>query len=184
MVADEINCTGMPDPELTAAASDDGLTDEDRRLLKKYERTFIGTFAHTLDTKGRLVIPQVFRDELGDSFCIAPSYDFQSIDIYPKLNWARMREDAERRASRKIKLRRYLEQLDAFSFRDQECDAQGRVLLPTKIRAAILGNEKEVEITGNSDHIRVVTREKGEEQFRQFMADLPSLLDEFDDDDD
>ena len=42
---------------------------------------FIGSFNHSLDNKGRLVIPQSFRDKLGETFCIAPSFDFQSVAI-------------------------------------------------------------------------------------------------------
>ena len=42
---------------------------------------FIGSFNHSLDSKGRLVIPQGFREKLGETFCVAPSFDFQSIAI-------------------------------------------------------------------------------------------------------
>ena len=48
---------------------------------------FIGSFNHSLDTKGRLVIPQNFRDKLGEKFCVAPSYDFKSIAVYPTEMW-------------------------------------------------------------------------------------------------
>ena len=71
----------------------------------------------------------------------------------------------------------YLEQLDALSFRGQECDGQGRVLLPGKIRQNILGDEKDVEITGANDHVRIVARPAADEQFAAFMADLPDILD-------
>ena len=73
-------------------------------------------------------------------------------------------------------LKRYLEQMDALSFRGQECDGQGRVLLPSKIRQCILGEEKDVEITGADDHVRIVARPAADEQFELFMADLPGIL--------
>ena len=92
--------------------------------------------------------------------------------------WARMRDRYEKLGRVNSSLRRYLEQLDALSFRDQECDGQGRVLLPAKIRACILGDDKDVEITGASDHVRVVTRVSADEQFQKFMQDLPGLLDD------
>ena len=31
---------------------------------------FMGEYNHTIDTKGRLIIPSKFRDELGDEFVI------------------------------------------------------------------------------------------------------------------
>ena len=67
---------------------------------------------------------------------------------------------------------------DALSAGAQPVDLQGRVLLPAKIRACILGDDKDVEITGASDHVRVVTRVSADEQFQKFMQDLPGLLDD------
>ena len=43
-------------------AAEELLTDEDRALLKKYSDTFIGSYAHSLDAKGRLVVPLAFRE--------------------------------------------------------------------------------------------------------------------------
>ena len=58
-----------------------GMSEEDHALLEKYSRTFTGTFAHTLDSKGRMVIPLAFRDMLGKSFTVAPEFDFKSIAV-------------------------------------------------------------------------------------------------------
>ncbi len=161
--------------ELAAAAPEE-LTEADKQLLDRYSRTFIGSYSHSLDSKGRLVIPQAFRESLGKTFCIAPSYDFESIAIYPNLMWARMRHHYEELSRRSSALNGYLEQLDALSYRDQECDIQGRVLLPGKIRSCILGDSKELDITGANDHVRVVVHTAAEEQFKQFKANLSNIL--------
>ena len=169
----------LPDAAAIAAAAavDEALTAEEQALLEKYSRTFIGSYSHSLDAKGRLVVPLAFREQLGATFCIAPSFDFKSIALYPTLMWARMRDRYEKLGRVNAQLRRYLEQLDALSFRGQECDGQGRVLLPGKIRQNILGDEKDVEITGANDHVRIVARPAADEQFAAFMADLPDILD-------
>lgn len=175
MVANEKDEVVVPEEVLTASC--ENLTEEDQRLLEKYSRTFIGSYAHSLDAKGRLVVPQGFRELLGKSFCIAPSFDFQSIALYPTLLWARMRDKYEKlNQAHNSSLKRYLEQLDALSYRGQECDNQGRVLLPAKIRACILKDEKDVDITGANDHVRVVAHISGDEQFKDFMTDLPGIL--------
>ena len=166
----------LPDTAVIAAA-EEALNAEDQALLEKYSRTFIGSYSHSLDAKGRLVVPLAFREQLGATFCIAPSFDFKSIALYPTLMWARMRDRYEKLGRVNAQLRRYLEQLDALSFRGQECDGQGRVLLPGKIRQNILGDEKDVEITGANDHVRIVARPAADEQFAAFMADLPDILD-------
>ena len=178
MVANEKDEVVVPEEALAAAASDMPLTEEERRLLDKYSRTFIGSFSHSLDAKGRLVVPLVFRETLGDTFCIAPSYDFKSIALYPNLMWARMRDRYDKLGKMNSSLKRYLEQLDALSFRGQECDNQGRVLLPAKIRSCILGDEKDVDITGANDQVRGVAHISADEQLEQFMADLPSILED------
>jgi len=178
VVANEKDEVVVPEEALAAAASQEALTEEDQQLLDKYSRTFIGSFSHSLDAKGRLVVPLVFRETLGATFCIAPSYDFKSIALYPNLMWARMRDRYDKLGKMNSSLKRYLEQLDALSFRGQECDNQGRVLLPAKIRSCILGDEKDVDITGANDHVRVVAHVSADEQFQQFMADLPSILED------
>ena len=72
-----------------AAGAAEPMTEEDRQLLEKYSKTFIGSFSHSLDAKGRMVVPLAFRETLGETFCIAPSFDFKSIALYPTLQWAR-----------------------------------------------------------------------------------------------
>ncbi len=138
---------------------------------------FIGSFNHSLDNKGRLVIPQGFRDKLGETFCIAPSYDFQSIAVYPTAMWERRNAQYERLGNLNPALNRYLEQFYALSFDEQSCDAQGRILLPVNIRNKILQDERDVEITGANDHVRIVSARTGRDSWTGFMQELPSLLD-------
>ncbi|MBQ9325374.1 MAG: hypothetical protein IJ246_06370 [Clostridia bacterium] len=143
--------------------------DAEEQRLAAYEHSFIGWYSHSLDSKGRMVVPQSFREMLGESFYVAPSFDFKSIALYPRLAWARERDKYARLASFNTALSRYLEMFDALSFRDQECDSQGRILLPAKIRQMILGNEKDVEITGANDHVRVVASVKDAQNAQYFM---------------
>ena len=137
---------------------------------------FIGSFNHSLDAKGRLVIPQGFRDKLGETFCVAPSFDFKSIAIYPTEMWEKRNESYEKLGKLNPALNRYLEQFYALSYDEQTCDGQGRVLLPVNIRSKILGDERDVEITGANDHIRVVAEKVSSDGWSQFNAELPELL--------
>lgn len=137
---------------------------------------FIGSFNHSLDNKGRLVIPQSFREKLGESFCIAPSYDFNSIAVYPTAMWEKRNETYERLGSLNPALNEYLEQFYALSFDEQSCDGQGRILLPVNIRTKILGEERDVEITGANDHVRIVSAGVSRTGWESFRKDLPDLL--------
>ena len=147
---------------------------ENKGAGRKYR--FIGSFNHGLDAKGRLVIPQSFREKLGETFCVAPSFDFKSIAVYPTEMWEQRNEAYEKLGKLNPALNRYLEQFYALSYDEQACDGQGRVLLPSNIRQKILGEERDVEITGANDHIRVVAQSASSDSWTQFNAELPQLL--------
>lgn len=155
---------------------DEDLTEEDRDLLRRYSRSFTGSYSHSLDGKGRLVVPQPFRERLGTSFCVAPSKDFESIALYTNIAWARLRDRYAKLAPLRRELVEFEEQFDAFSFFGQECDAQGRILLPAKIRNHFLGDERDVEITGARDHVRIVAASRGAAQFQHFRENLDDIL--------
>ena len=144
---------------------------------EKRAKRFIGSFNHSLDAKGRLVIPQGFREKLGETFCIAPSFDFQSVAIYPTEKWEERNETYERLGKLNPALNRYLEQFYALSFDEQTCDAQGRVLLPANLRQKILREERDMEITGANDHVRVAAVSASGDIWNRFKEELPQLLD-------
>ena len=149
----------------------------DRKLMEAYEKTFIGTFSHSLDNKGRLIVPLAFREQLGDTFFIGPSFDFKAIALYPTLVWAKMREQYAQLSAFDSRLKRYLAQFDALSYRDQECDNQGRLLLPARIRQRLLGEDKDVDVCGAHDHVRIIARVKNEDDFEDFMDNIDDIQD-------
>ena len=144
--------------------------------IKPRAKRFIGSFNHSLDTKGRLVIPQNFRDKLGETFCVAPSFDFKSVAIYPTEKWEERNETYEKLGKLNPALNRYLEQFYALSYDEQTCDGQGRVLLPANIRQKILREERDMEITGANDHVRVAALSTSGDAWKNFNEELPQLL--------
>ena len=148
-----------------------GASDNRERPLR-----FIGSYSHSIDSKGRLVIPQSFRERLGETFCIAPGYDFSSIAVYPTRMWEKRNADYERLGHLNPAVNRYLEQFYALSYDGQACDAQGRILLPATIRTKILREERDGEITGANDHVRIAAAKTGEESWESFRQELPGLL--------
>ena len=141
---------------------------------RKYR--FIGSFSHGLDAKGRLVIPQPFREKLGEEFYIAPSFDFKSIAIYPTEKWEERSAQFEGRNQLSPELNAVKNFFYALSYDGQTCDGQGRVLLPANIRQKILGEERDVEITGANDHILINAAAASADNWAQFLNNLPSML--------
>ena len=141
---------------------------------RKYR--FIGSFSHGLDAKGRLVIPQPFREKLGEEFYIAPSFDFKAIAVYPNEIWEERSREFESQNVMSPSVNRVKNYFYALSYDGQTCDGQGRVLLPANIRQKILGEERDVEITGANDHILINAAAASADDWTKFMNDLPNLL--------
>lgn len=161
----------------------------DEQILEKQRKRFRGTYNHSLDGKGRLVIPLAFRQELGERFVIAPEFDFKSIAIYPEMVFMRLCEHYERlnRKKKNAQLMNYMQWFNSMSYTDQECDAQGRVLLPAKLRSMMLGEEKDVDIMGNDDHLRVAATINNMANFELFKDNLNATwaaIDELEDGED
>ena len=161
----------------------------DEQILEKQRKRFRGTYNHSLDGKGRLVIPLAFRQELGERFVIAPEFDFKSIAIYPEMVFMRLCEHYERlnRKKKNAQLMNYMQWFKSMSYTDQECDAQGRVLLPAKLRSMMLGEEKDVDIMGNDDHLRVAATINNMANFELFKDNLNATwaaIDELEDGED
>lgn len=152
------------------------LSDLDRRLLAEADQIYISSFTHTVDAKGRMVVPQVFRQMLGNSFYIAPSYDFTAVGLYTKLEWARTRYKYSSVDELDSDVREWLEFFNALSYGDQTCDAQGRVLLPTNLREALLDDEKELIVSGADNYVRITGAKANAERFKNFKGKASAIV--------
>ena len=52
---------------------------------------FMGEFNHSLDIKGRVILPASFREQLGENFVITKSFD-KCLSIYDENNWNILQE--------------------------------------------------------------------------------------------
>lgn len=143
---------------------------------------FFGSYDHSIDAKGRIIIPTVYRKDLGESFTITVGLDDESIAIYPDAAFEEMVEALYRMNRRKPAVQRQQDHVAKFSYPGMQADNQGRILLPVKLRQYILGDAKDVEISGALDHIRIVNSAIGlaedtyykehHEEIRMEIADL------------
>ena len=137
---------------------------------------FTGSFSHGIDAKGRMIIPNSMRPLLGDRFVVSPTPDYKAIAIYP-LYWLEERKkDLAQLLKKNAKAQVLMDQFSKYSYKDCETDAQGRLLLPQKMRAKYLNAAREVEINGNYDHIRVVSAEQGNLEDESFEKNIPDVL--------
>ena len=105
-----------------------------------------GEYQHTLDNKGRLFIPAKLRDELGEVFYLTLSMD-RCLCAYSAEYWRAFSEKVG--AMPYVKQRR-MRPLFAQAARC-ELDAQGRALIPQKLRD-YAGFTKNVTVVGCNNH--------------------------------
>lgn len=108
-----------------------------------------GQYAHTIDAKGRLFIPAKLREELGGTFHVTAGQD-HCLSVFSDETWNTRMDDLRSQGYSKLKELRLLFALAA----DCEPDAQGRILLPAKLRQ-YAGLEKDVVVIGSFDRVEI-----------------------------
>ena len=138
-------------------------------------KDFFGSYTHGIDAKGRIIIPNAYRTALGDVFTIGPTRDFQGIALYPEAAYEHILQELTSLNQRNVDVQDYTRQFYKLSYRDMQPDAQGRLLLPPNIRQRILGDAKELEISGVFDHVRIEGAEQAKAGDTTFMNNLSRI---------
>lgn len=113
---------------------------------------FMGEFQHSIDAKGRLIVPAKFREKLGDIFVVTRGLD-GCLFGYPLDEWNKLEEKLNEMPLAKKDARLFVR---FFYSAATECeiDKQGRINIPQTLRAhAQL--EKSCVIIGVSNRIEI-----------------------------
>ena len=134
---------------------------------------FSGAHEHSVDSKGRTVIPAKFRAKLGEKFILTKGLD-GCLWIFPEAAWADVRKKLVPKSfldSGVIMLARY------FLGSAVECapDRQGRIAIPAHL-LDYAGIENEIWIVGLSDKIEVWSKSRWEELNASLTGDLLTRL--------
>ncbi|XJZ28401.1 division/cell wall cluster transcriptional repressor MraZ [Bacillota bacterium Lsc_1132] len=125
---------------------------------------FMGEYHHSIDNKGRMIVPSKFREELGEVFIITRGLD-QCLFGYPQSEWKLIEEKLKALPLTKKDARAFTR----FFFSgatESELDKQGRINIPAPLlQYAKL--EKECVILGVSNRIEIWSKPIWEEYFTQ-----------------
>lgn len=108
-------------------------------------KTFSGEYHHSLDTKGRLIVPAKFREILGSRFWIGKGFD-QCLQIYDEEDWEAFSNSLKALPKNSDKARKLVRYFMSGTV-EVEIDKQGRILLPAQLRE-IAGIDKNVVFVG------------------------------------
>ncbi len=140
---------------------------------------FMGEYRHALDTKGRIIIPAKFRDELKDCFVVTRGLD-GCLTIYTMEQWGQVIAQLRKLPDTKRETRLYTRMMTS---KATECspDSQGRILLPAALieEAKI---EKECVIVGVADHVEIWAKDRWENYYEEAsdsFEDIAETLTDF-----
>ncbi|MDO5716799.1 MAG: division/cell wall cluster transcriptional repressor MraZ [Tissierellia bacterium] len=133
----------------------------------------IGEFRHSLDAKGRIIIPSKIRESLGQSFVMTKGLE-GCISIYTLEQWDKIREKLDNlpfgsRESRAAQRFFYSNAVPC------EYDKQGRLLIPQNLRE-YAGLESEVQITGVSRRLELWNPERWDQYIEESVEDPEALF--------
>ncbi len=136
---------------------------------------FVGTFEHSLDDKGRVVLPSTFRSYLADRGFVS-QFD-ACLGVWTEEGFA----DVAKRLTEKIRAGLAPQDaMRAFSANAAEVkpDSQGRILLPHRLRE-FAGLDRDVVVIGAIDRVEIWdSRRWGEVSSRadQSLSDAVTAL--------
>ncbi len=113
---------------------------------------FVGTFEHTLDKKGRLVLPSKFRGHLSQNAILSPNGS-QCLALWTPENFDSLLARLTERARLGEIQSRVVRGLTAASD-EVSLDQQGRVLISERLRS-FASLEREVVLLGANDHVEI-----------------------------
>ena len=121
---------------------------------------FMGEYSHSIDAKGRLIIPSKFREQLGEEFVLTKGLD-GCLFVFPNDEWKSF-EEKLRALPLTNKSARTFSRFFVAGATSCELDKQGRILVPATLRG-FAGLEKDVVLTGNINRIEIWSKEKWSE---------------------
>ena len=133
---------------------------------------FRGSSFHTIDAKGRLIIPARFRDVIradGGERLMVSRMD-GCLVAYPMEEWRRIETRIQQLAQKSASMRRFRRVFIGGAF-DCTCDKQERILIPSLLREyACL--QKDIVLVGVLDHFEIWSREKWDQENFNLEEDL------------
>lgn len=128
----------------------------------------IGEYAHSLDVKGRIIMPSKFRDDIGDKFIVTKGLD-GCLFAFSKEEWTKFEEKLSTLPISNKDARSFTRFFFAGAI-DCELDKQGRFLISSNLRE-FAGFNKDIVIVGMNSRVEIWSKEKWEDCNNNLSAD-------------
>jgi MraZ protein len=133
---------------------------------------FRGSSFHTIDAKGRIVVPKRFRDVMGDgsgSSLMVSRMD-KGLVAFTLKEWEKIESRILALAEKSENMRRFRRVFIGGAF-ECNCDKQDRILIPPTLRE-YAGLGKEIVLVGVLDHFEIWSRENWDKENTAMEKDI------------
>jgi MraZ protein len=133
---------------------------------------FRGSSFHTIDSKGRIIIPARFRDVIkaDGSYGVMLSRMDGALIAYTYDEWKKIENRILSLAEKSESMRRFRRVFIGGSF-DCPCDRQDRILIPQNLRE-YAGFEKDIVLVGVLDHFEIWSRDSWNRENMDLEKDM------------
>ncbi|MBN1333122.1 MAG: division/cell wall cluster transcriptional repressor MraZ [Synergistales bacterium] len=135
----------------------------------------VGTYEHKLDSKGRVVLPARFRQELSSGVVCTIGID-KCISLYSMDKWERVLEKLQQLPFSKGRSRDLM-RLMLSSASELQIDNAGRILVPPFLRSHA-GLEQDISLIGVNDHIELWNSENWNSYISKIVDVLPEIAED------
>lgn len=138
---------------------------------------FLGEYQHTLDAKGRLILPSVFRDALTDGLVLTVGVD-NCLTVHPREDWQRVL-DGLRNLRTTDRRERMFARVMTSSAHAEDLDRQGRITIPARLRE-YASLDRDVTVVGADARVELWDSTRWEAYREQAMAEFADTDSPFD----
>jgi MraZ protein len=133
---------------------------------------FRGSSFHTIDSKGRIIIPARFRDVIkaDGSYGVMLSRMDGALIAYTYDEWRKIENRILSLAEKSESMRRFRRVFIGGSF-ECPCDKQDRILIPQNLRE-YGGFEKDIVLVGVLDHFEIWSRDNWNQENMHLEKDM------------
>lgn len=123
-----------------------------RKSRRGGEALLSGEYSHSLDAKGRIILPAKLREEIGDSFYVTKGFE-NCLAVYSSGEFENLSASINALPGNMREARR-LQRIIISGAHSCEADKQGRFVIPPQLRE-FASLDKDVVIVGNGNHAEI-----------------------------
>ena len=134
---------------------------------------FIGEYQHTIDPKGRIIVPARFREGLGERFVVTKGLD-NCLFVYPNEEWSNLEKKLRSLPLTNKDARAFIRFFFAGAA-ECEIDKQGRILIPPNLRE-YAKLDKEVVSIGVANRVELWSKDLWEAYNEEANLDHDAIV--------